>query len=110
MARGWVVKYIDDTIITEWEFQKPFSQLPNQNNIKAVAMVWENRHWVIPDKKHYFAQKSESVICGVGRGFLGGPQIESRSIGYWDPELNSRVKYTVNEHTGEMSGPSEDRR
>jgi hypothetical protein len=110
MPRGWVVKYTDDSVITEWEFQKPFSQLPSQNDIKAVAIVWENRHWVIPDKKHYFAQKSESIICGVGGGFLGGPQIESRSIGYWDSELNTRVKYTVDEHTGEMRGPYEDRR
>jgi hypothetical protein len=110
MARGWVVKYNDGNVVTEWEFQKPFSQLPNQNDIKAVAIVWENRHWVIPDKKHYFAQKSESILCGAGCGVLGGRQVESRSIGYWDFALNTRVKYTVNERTGEMSGPSEDRR
>lgn len=110
MARGWVVKYKDESVITEWEFGKPFSQLPNQSDIKAVAIVWDNRHWVIPDKQHYYAQKGESLLCGAGCGILGGRQIESRSIGYWDSELNTRVKYTVDEHTGEMYGPYEDRR
>jgi hypothetical protein len=108
--RGWVVKYKDDSIITEWDFCKPFSQLPDQNKIKAVALVWDNRHWVFPDQQHYYSQKRESILCGAGCGLKGGNQIESRSIGYWDYELNTRVKYTVNEHTGELSGPYEDRR
>lgn len=107
--RGWVVKYHDGTIITEWDFQNPFSLLPHQDEIKAVAIVWDNRHWVIPDKQKYYAQKRESILCGVGIG-IWGRQIENRSIGYWDEERSVRVKYTLDEHTGKLSGPYEDPR
>ncbi len=106
MNRGWVVKYKDGTIIPEWEFGKPFSQLPKTKEIDAVAIVLNDRHWIIPGKQHYFAQKRESILMGAG-----GPvsrRIESRTIGYW--ENGKKIKITVDENTGEMRGPYEDER
>lgn len=106
--RGWVVKYKDGTIISEWEFDKTFSYLPNQHEIEAVAMVHDNRHWVIPNKKHYFSQKQVSILLGLGgpkhdsQG-AGGARLESRTIGYW--EDGQKIKFTVKEATGEMRGP-----
>jgi hypothetical protein len=106
MARGWVVKYKDGTVIPEWDFDRPFSQLPNVGDIESVAIVFEDRHWVIAGKKHYFSQKGESIL--VGPGFTGGQRLESRTIGYW--EDGRRIKYTLNESTGEMRGPYDDGR
>jgi hypothetical protein len=101
--RGWVVKYKSGDVIPEWEFGQGFSRLPEQNNIEAVAIVHRdtNRSWVISGKKHYFAQKQESLLCGAG-GFFGR-QIESRTIGYW--EDGKKVLFTVNEATGVPDGP-----
>jgi hypothetical protein len=108
MARGWVVKYKDGTIIPEWVFQKPFSQLPSPGDIDTVALVFEDRHWIIPEgKQHYFSQKGESVLFGTA-GFIGGRRVESRTLGYW--EGGRKIKYTLNELTGEMRGPYEDGR
>jgi hypothetical protein len=107
MNRGWVVKYKDGTVIPEWEFGRPFSQLPTNVEIEAVAIVLDDRHWVLAGKQHYFAQKRESILFGPS-GFLGGRRIESRTIGYW--ENGKKVKITVDENTGEMHGPYEDER
>jgi len=107
MNRGWVVKYKDGTIIPEWEYGKPFSQLPTDSEISAVALVLDDRHWVLSGKQHYFAQKRESMLFGVS-GALGGRRIESRTIGYW--EGGKKIKITVDENSGEMHGPYEDER
>lgn len=106
LRRGWVVRYKSGRVIPEWEFGKPFSQLPVDEEIEAVALVLDNRHWVIPGKKHYFAQKRESIM--LGRGMLGGRRVESRTIGYW--EDGKKIKITVDENTGEIRGPYEDGR
>jgi hypothetical protein len=108
MARGWVVKYKDGTVVPEWIFQRPFSQLPDIGEIDTVALVFEDRHWVLPkDKKFYFSQKGESVLFGTS-GMIGGRRIETRTLGYW--EGDRKIKYTLNELTGEMYGPYDDGR
>jgi len=101
--RGWVVKYKDGQVIAEWDFGKPFSQLPNQNSIDAVAIVHRdtNRKWIISGKENYFAMKRESMLMGLG--ISSGRRIESRTIGYW--EDGKKVLFTVDELTGEPRGP-----
>jgi hypothetical protein len=105
MNRGWVVKYKDGSMIAEWQTTKLFSQLPNPGDIVAVAIVFGDRHWIIPEKQNYFSQKRESILFGTN-GIIGGRRLESRTIGYW--EDGRKIKYTLNELTGEMRGPYED--
>jgi hypothetical protein len=105
--RGWVVKYKNGKVLTEWGFGQPFSHLPNPGDIEAVAIVYDKRHWVIPNKQHYFSQKQVSVLLGLGgpqhQQGMGQARIETRTIGYW--EDGQQIKFTLNEATGEMRGP-----
>jgi hypothetical protein len=101
--RGWVVKYRDNPIpVTEWGFGKPFSQLPDQDLIEAVALVFDERSWVLRNKRNYFSAKAESALY-TAAGEFQYKFLENRTIGYW--EDGKRVRLTVNEHTGEMYGP-----
>jgi hypothetical protein len=101
--RGWAVKFKDGQVITEWSFGKPFSHLPRQQEIESVALFYGDRHWVISGQKHYFIEKRESMLFGLSGGG-GGRQLESRTLGYWDDQ-GRKVKFTVNELTGEAIGP-----
>jgi len=109
---GWVVRYKDGTVMPEWEFDGPFSQLPRRNEIEAVALVLDDRSWVIKGKEHYYASKGESFHVVFSRGRpdpnMQIPKIrtlDNMSIGYW--EDGRRVQITVDTRTGEMHGPYE---
>lgn len=104
MRRGWAVKYKDGTVIAEWKFGKPFSHLPNQNDIIDVGLFYGDRHWFIRGQKNYFAEKTESILFGPSGAGSGMRFIEARTIGYWDNQ-GRKIKFTVNERTGEPHGP-----
>jgi len=102
MMRGWVVKYIDGEIISEWEFNQPFRFLPRQHEIQSVALFWNpKKYWVFSDKKHYFESKKGMFLMGVPSP--EGGFIVSRSIGYY--EGNKKVTWTVDESTGVLNEP-----
>ena len=105
--RGWVVKYKDGEVISEWDFKESFRFLPRQQDIEAVALYWNDgkgnkKYWTFHNKKHYFESKRASMLFGAGN-----PQdtfhIISRSIGYW--ENGKKVTWTLNEITGQLSDP-----
>lgn len=109
---GWVAKYKDGRIISEWDFDGTFSQLPDRNDISAVALVLDDRSWVIRNKQHYYASKGEMLHVILHKG-MSNPKVEipkarilaSMSIGYW--ENGRKVQMTVDTRTGEMHGPYE---
>lgn len=103
--RGWAVRYADGQVIAEWVFQRPFSQLPNQQEIVDVGLFYGDRHWFISGQKNYFAEKTESIILGLGNNKKGAYRVlEARTIGFWD-EQGRKIKLTLNERTGEIHGP-----
>lgn len=108
---GWVVQYKDGTVTPEWKFDGPFSQLPRRNEIEAVALVLDDRSWVIKGKEHYYAAKGESfhvIFRGRSDPSMKIPKIrtlDNMSIGYW--EDGRRIQITVDTRTGEMHGPYE---
>jgi hypothetical protein len=67
-----------------------------KHDIVRLTLRYDGREWNIDNKKEYYQKKQASVIPSIPESF----QIESRSIGYY--EGNSKVLYTVNEHTGRM--------
>jgi hypothetical protein len=103
MRRGWAVKYKNGSVVAEWVFGKPFSHLPNQLDIIDVGLFYGDRHWFIRGQKNYFAEKRESMLFGPS-GVIGFRRIESRTIGFWD-DKGRKIKFTVNELTGEATGP-----
>ena len=102
--RGWAVRYSDGTVIAEWAFEKPFSQLPNQQNIVDVGLFYGDRHWFISGQKNYFAEKTESILLGMGKNMPAYRILEARTIGFWDDQ-GRKIKFTVNERTCEANGP-----
>jgi hypothetical protein len=102
MQRGWVVKYKDGEVISEWDFNESFRFLPRQQDIQAVALYWDGKYWVFPDKRHYFETKRGCLMFGRPNP-SGAFSIVSRSIGYW--EENKKVTWTLDETTGELSEP-----
>lgn len=108
---GWVAKYNDGSIIPEWEFDGTFSQLPNQNSLAAVALVLDDRSWVLSGKKHYYAAKGEMLHVVLQKGRNPNVKIPparvlaNMSIGYW--EDGKKIQITVDTRTGEMHGPYE---
>lgn len=91
--RGWEVEYADGTTINEE--QAKWTDIPKLNIIR-LTLRYDGRQWDIDGKEVYFQKKQASVIPGIPNSF----QIESRSIGYY--EGNSKIMYTVDEHTGRM--------
>jgi hypothetical protein len=91
--RGWQVEYSDGTVIDE--SQEEWTSIPKKG-IKRLILHYDGRQWVLENKDVYLQKKRASVIPGIADSF----QIESRSIGYY--EGNSKVLYTVDEHTGRM--------
>jgi beta-lactamase class D len=91
---GWAAHWNDGRHVVEWESELPFSQLPDQDKIDAVAIVYGPKHWVIRGKTGYFAGKSASITFPQG-AFA----VESCFIGYW--EGGKKVKFSVNLKTGE---------
>lgn len=111
---GWVVRYTDGTIISEWDCDEtPFSRLPYQDQIDAVALVYGDRHWVIQGKKHYYAKKGESLYVGYvppkakkeNIKIPAARTIDNMSIGYW--EGGQQIELTLDFHTGQLRGPYE---
>lgn len=101
--RGWAVRYKDGSVIAEWKFGKPFSHLPKQQEIVDVGLFYGDKHWFISGQKNYFAEKTESMVLGLGNS--GGYRVlEARHIGFWDDE-GRKIRLTLNERTGEVTGP-----
>lgn len=98
-ARGWVVKYEDGTVQTEWDFRKNFSQLPELHNIVGMALVHDGKIWTIKGKRAYFAGKSWSAYLSFNASLP--PTLETRYIGYW--EEGKQITYKVDERTGKMA-------
>lgn len=92
--RGWEVEYSDGTTIDEDQAQ--WQEIPKLGIIR-LTLHYDGRQWDLNNKEVYFQKKQASVIPGIKDSF----QIESRSIGYY--EGNSKVLYTVDEHTGRMN-------
>jgi hypothetical protein len=91
--RGWEVTLVNGTVIREGDME--WTEVPKQN-ISYLTLRYDGRQWDINSKTEYYQKKQASVIPSMPGSF----QIESRSIGYY--EGNSKVLYTVNEHTGRM--------
>jgi hypothetical protein len=91
--RGWEVELKDSRIINEDQME--WTDIP-KHDIVRLTLRYDGREWNIDNKKEYYQKKQASVIPSIPESF----QIESRSIGYY--EGNSKVLYTVNEHTGRM--------
>ena len=91
--RGWEVEYSDGKIINE--DQEEWNKIPKQNIIR-LTLRYDGREWNITGKRKYYQKKHASAVPGVANSF----RIESRSIGYY--EKDSKILYTVNEHTGRM--------
>jgi hypothetical protein len=91
--RGWEVELKDSRIINEDQME--WTEVPKQDIVR-LTLRYDGREWNIDNKKEYYQKKQASVIPSIPGSF----QIESRSIGYY--EGNSKVLYTVDEHTGRM--------
>lgn len=102
--RGWAVRYKDGSVIAEWVFRQGFSHLPNQQDIVDVGLFYGDKHWFIHGQRDYFAEKTESIILGLGGGVGGYRAIEARHIGFWDDQ-GRKIRFTLNERTGEVFGP-----
>lgn len=99
MAKGWVVKYEDGKIITEYDrngAQINWRMIPKVN-IKSISLKWFTKNWTITGKEIYL-QKKRGWVAGAS-GDLE-PSVQYRYIGYW--EGNDRVFYRVDELTGVM--------
>ena len=92
--RGWEVEYADGTTIDE--DQAEWKDIPKLGIVR-LTLHYDGRQWDLVNKEVYFQKKNASVIPGIKDSF----QIESRSIGYY--ENNSKILYTVDEHTGRMN-------
>ncbi len=91
--RGWEVELSDGRVINEGQME--WTEVPKQEIIR-LTLRYDGREWNIDNKSEYYQKKQASVIPSIPESF----QIESRSIGYY--EGNSKVLYTVDEHTGRM--------
>lgn len=91
--RGWEVEYGDGTRVNEDQVE--WKDIPKQD-IKRLTLHYDGRRWDLENKLVYYQKKHASVIPSIVDSF----RIESRSIGYY--EDNSKVLYTVDEHTGRM--------
>jgi hypothetical protein len=91
--RGWEVEYTDGTTINE---DTTIWQKVPKIGIVRLTLHYDGRRWDIMDKAEYYQKKHASVVPGMKDSF----RIESRSVGYY--EGNSKVLYTVDEHTGRM--------
>ena len=91
--RGWEVEYSDGTTINE--SQAEWNTI-SKMSIVRLTLHYDGRRWDISNKPEYYQKKQASVIPSIPESF----QIESRSIGYY--EKDSKVLYTVDEHTGRM--------
>jgi hypothetical protein len=94
MRRGWEVEYNNGTIVNE--DQKEWREVP-KIGIKRMTLHYDGKRWDLVDKEAYTQKKRASMVPGVAESFC----IESRSIGYY--EGNTKVWYTVDEHTGVMN-------
>lgn len=93
MRRGWELEYENGTIIKEDQME--WKKAPKVGIIR-LTLHYDGRRWDIHDKAAYLQKKQGSMVPGIASSF----QIEKRSIGYY--EENTKVWYTVNEHTGQM--------
>ena len=95
--KGWVVKYEDGTIITEYDRDgnpRPWRSIPKRN-IQSLSIKWHHKHWTITGRQNYFQFKRGSISPGEEES-----RIEERCIGYWDGP--DKIVYRVNERTGIM--------
>jgi len=99
MRRGWEVEYADGTTINE--SQKEWKQVPKVGIIR-LTLHYDGRQWDIHNKEAYIQKKRGSMVPAKPETF----RVESRSIGYY--ENNSKVWFTVDEHTGRMRMEVED--
>jgi hypothetical protein len=93
LFRGWEVELSTGQIINEDQME--WADVPKQG-ILRMTLRYDGREWNITGRRDYFQKKHASVIPGIQDSF----RIESRSIGYY--EGNSKIMYTVDEHTGKM--------
>ena len=91
--RGWEVALSTGQVIREGDME--WTEVPKQDIVR-LTQRYDGREWNIDNKKEYYQKKQASVIPSIPGSF----QIESRSIGYY--EGNSKVLYTIDEHTGRM--------
>lgn len=99
MRRGWEVEYSDGTTVNE--SQKNWKDIP-KIGIVRLTLHYDGRRWDIHNKGAYLQKKRGSMIPARPETF----RIDSRSIGYY--EGNSKIWFTVNEHTGTMHLEAED--
>lgn len=98
MPKGWVVKYEDGTVITEYDRngkETNWKKVPKKN-IQSLSLKWYNKHWTITGKKVYIQFKRGSIAPGEAEHM-----VEERCIGYWDGP--NKVVYRVDERTGQMT-------
>ncbi len=100
MPKGWVVKYTDGKIVTEYDrngVQTNWRTIPKVN-IHSISLKWFTKNWTITGKGIYL-QKKRAWVAGVPGEIE--PTIQYRYIGYW--EGNNKVFYRVDELTGAMN-------
>lgn len=106
MPKGWVVKYEDGSIITEYDrngTQRDWRKIPKKG-IQSLSLKWYTKHWTIQGKDIYLQKKRGWVVPQAG--VEQEPNVQYRYIGYW--EGNSKVYYQVDELTGQMKMVVED--
>ncbi len=110
MPKGWIIAYNDGSIITEYDRDgnsREWRKL-SKENIKYIALKWNNKNWTVFGREHYLQKKRGSVNPAIPGD--QEPRVEYRYIGYW--EGKNKVYYRVNELTGDMKiiveGPVED--
>lgn len=99
MVCGWIVHYMDGTIITEVGMdgkEVEWKKVP-KTGIKSLSLKWNTKFWTINGKENYIQKKRGWIIPDSG---MEEPVIEYRCIGYW--EGNDKVMYKISEDTGKM--------
>ena len=91
--RGWEVEMSSGKIIREGQME--WNEVPKKDIIR-LTLRYDGRQWDLTGNKIYYQKKHASVNPNIANSF----RIESRSIGYY--ENDSKVLYTVDEHTGRM--------
>jgi hypothetical protein len=100
MSKGWVVQYLDGTVICEDEMS--WRKLPNKKDIRRVILKWEDRIWALEGKENYTVPQIRGYMDVNSAGSLN-QGIDSRTIGYYDVEDKCKVLMRVNETTGKMN-------
>ena len=99
MPRGWIAQFNDGSTICEEDMS--WNSVPNKKDIQRMVLKWEDRIWSIEGKENYTAPQTRGFVDISPSGLSYGG-IDSRAIGYYDPESNCKVYIRVEEATGKM--------